>query len=275
MTIWRRRKASVKWARYVAAEPACHPSDPSCFSSDILLLAAAEPPTGIGIYPIRIPPAVQAIRDFLPISNHIFRLAAYRRNELTTGLFALALAAMPATAIVMNAVHATPHNSIGQSRQVVVGSLATGPIVAEQPTVTEWRIIPIDQTGSGKTTLPTGQQENSRVLATSSGVNAVAYSPDGKLLAGAYGDGTVRVWDPATGQPTGSPMQAGSGVNGVAFSPDGKLLASADANGTIRLWDPATGQSRGGTPPGGSGSLHAVNGVAFSPDGKLLAGAYG
>src|SRR6266702_917476 len=129
MTIWRRREASVKWAQYVAAERACHPNDPSCFSSDILLLAAAGPPTGLGIDPRRVPSAGQAIRDFLLISNHIFRLAAHRRNELTTGLFALALATMSATAIVMNAVHATPHNSIGQSRQVVVRSLASGPIV--------------------------------------------------------------------------------------------------------------------------------------------------
>ena len=89
----------------------------------------------------------------------------------------------------------------------------------------------------------------------------------GSLLASAGGDGTVRLWDPATGQPAATLDGHDGGVSGVAFSPDGHLLASAGGDGTVRLWDPATGQ------PAATLEGHAggVNGVAFSPDGHLLA----
>ena len=83
-------------------------------------------------------------------------------------------------------------------------------------------------------------------------MTGVAFSPDGKLLATAGGDGTVRLWNPATRQPVGAPLRAvtGGGVTGVAFSPDGKLLATADSDGHRAAVEPGHPAARRHSPPG-------------------------
>jgi uncharacterized protein with WD repeat len=273
MRIWRQRKAPVQRAQYVAVERARYSCDPSHLSRGGLLQATAEPGARIGVDPVRNPLLSQAKRDFLPTSDRARCRASHRRPEVIAGLLALTMVALAAAGIAMHdAAHAIQRHTDAKPRQTAVGSLAIDPaelIIPGRLTVAAWRIFPADQTGSGMTTVQTEQQESSILLASSSGANGVVFSSNGKLLASAYADGTVRLWNPVTGQPVGSPLQAGSAVNAVAFSPDGKLLASADADGAVRLWNPVTGQPVGSPLQAGS----AVNGVAFSPDGKLLASA--
>ena len=70
----------------------------------------------------------------------------------------------------------------------------------------------------------------------------VAYSPDGRTLASASRDHTVKLWDAATGQVVRTLRGHAEPVHGVAFSPDGRRIASASFDRTIKLWDAATGQ---------------------------------
>ena len=74
-------------------------------------------------------------------------------------------------------------------------------------------------------------------------VNAVAFSPDGKLLASGSRDKTVRLWDAATGARRQTLEGYSDYVRDVAFSPDGKLLASL-SDKTVRLWDAVAGAPR-------------------------------
>ena len=75
----------------------------------------------------------------------------------------------------------------------------------------------------------------------SGAIYAVAFSSDGKLVASGSDDGTVKLWDTATGALQWTLEDHSGLVNAVAFSSDGKLVASGSHDGTVKLWDAATG----------------------------------
>ena len=67
---------------------------------------------------------------------------------------------------------------------------------------------------------------------------------EGRILSWSL-DGTVRLWDAATGQPRGAPMKHDGAVDGALFDQAQARILSWSDDGTVRLWDAATGQPRG------------------------------
>jgi WD40 repeat protein len=90
---------------------------------------------------------------------------------------------------------------------------------------------------------------------------------DGSWLATGSIDGTVRIWDPATGQVRHTPLGHTSTLVGMAAAADGSWLATGSIEGTVRIWDPATGQVRH-TPIGHTAEEMAM---AAAADGSWLA----
>jgi WD40 repeat protein len=102
-------------------------------------------------------------------------------------------------------------------------------------------------------------------------IDALAYSPDGRLLASGDSGGAVKLWDPRTRKEIAELNRLPGNALSLAFAPDGKTLATGNLGGlnrsNVRLWDVATRKEKATF----QGPEYAASAVAFSPDGKLLA----
>ena len=105
--------------------------------------------------------------------------------------------------------------------------------------------------------------------ANSNGV-ALAFSPDGTLLAASAADNSVHVWDLSRGQERYVLREHTDRVTSVVFTRDGTLLATASSDNTVRLWDLASGKRTRIITPSNVLS-HVTGQIVVWPDGKSLA----
>ncbi|MFF1378366.1 hypothetical protein [Streptomyces sp. NPDC058308] len=211
-----------------------------------------------------------------------FLAASARLRKRTVWIARGAVAALVVLAMVavVSAVVARQQRDDAVFQQVVAEAdraQHTDPSLSAQLDLVAHRLRPGDAATRNRLISIVNAPLATPLLGHKGAVYLTSFSKNGRVLATASYDRTVRLWDVsdlAHPKPLGKPLTGHkSWVSTAVFSPDGKTLASASDDGTLRLWDvrdPRHPRLIGAPVPGHGGTIYLL---AFSPDGRTLASA--
>ncbi len=250
--------------------------DPTRLYRGVRLAAAREAARVWAADPGRYPALPAAEAEFLRASGRAGTRRRVGRRSLAGALVLLLLAALAGAGLAVRSARddASRQRTIATSARLAGQSAAleaTAPVTASLLAGAAWRIAPTAQ--ARYSLLESLAQPVRGILSARSGqVTAVASSPDGKTLAAAYRDGTIRLWDTASHRLVGSAAWGGV-ADALAFTGGGKNPEALEVAGptAVGAWNLAGRAKIARHPLAGLTAVTGGRTAAFSRDGSTLA----